>query len=155
MALTTPRSLYFEEFVVGEKAISSTRTVTEADIVMFASLTGDFNEIHTSAEFAKGSLFGQRVAHGMLGLSFAVGLAVQMGFMRTTVEAFRSVEWEFTAPIFIGDTLHIEFEVAEAKAFPRLGNGKVTIKVNLKKQDGSMVQRGAWTLLVKGKPKAT
>jgi 3-hydroxybutyryl-CoA dehydratase len=154
MALTTPHGLYFEDFVVGDKAISPTRTVTEADIVAFAGLSGDYNEIHTSEEFSKGNMFGKRIAHGILGLSIASGLAFQMGFLLGTVEVFRSIEWEFTAPIFIGDTIHIEAEVAETKAFPRLGNGKVTFKINVKKQDGSVVQRGVWTLLVKGKPKA-
>lgn len=154
MALTTPHGLYFEDFVVGDKATSPSRTITEADIVMFAGLSGDYNEIHTSEEFSRGNMFGRRIAHGLLGLSIASGLAFQMGFLLGTVEAFRGIEWEFTAPIFIGDTIHLEAEVAEVKAFPRLGNGKVTFKVSVKKQDGSVVQRGAWTLLVKSKPKA-
>ncbi|MFC1466997.1 MAG: MaoC/PaaZ C-terminal domain-containing protein [Candidatus Brachytrichaceae bacterium NZ_4S206] len=153
MALTTPHGLYFEDFVVGDKATSPSRTITEADIVMFAGLSGDYNEIHTSEAFSKGNMFGQRIAHGLLGLSIASGLAFQMGFLLGTVEVFRGIEWEFTAPIFIGDTIHLEAEVAEVKAFPRLGNGKVTFKVSVKKQDGSVVQRGTWTLLVKGKPK--
>ncbi|MCS6849193.1 MAG: MaoC/PaaZ C-terminal domain-containing protein [Anaerolineae bacterium] len=154
MALTTPHGLYFEDFVVGDKATSPSRTITEADVVMFAGLSGDYNEIHTSEEFSKGNMFGRRIAHGLLGLSIASGLAFQMGFLLGTVEVFRGIEWEFTAPIFIGDTIHLEAEVAEVKAFPRLGNGKVTFKVSVKKQDGSVVQRGAWTLLVKSKPKA-
>jgi acyl dehydratase len=89
----------------------------------------------------------------MLGLSIASGLAVQMGFMLGTVEVFRSLEWEFTGPIFLGDTVWVEAEVTELKPFPRLNNGKVTFKVVLKKQDGSIVQRGTWSLLVKMKPK--
>lgn len=154
MALTTPHGLYFEDFVVGDKATSPSRTITEADIVAFAGLSGDYNEIHVSEEFSKGNMFGRRIAHGILGLSIASGLAFQMGFLLGTVEVFRSIEWEFTAPIFIGDTIHLEAEVAEVKAFPRLGNGKVSFKVSVKKQDGSVAQRGLWTLLVKSKPKA-
>jgi acyl dehydratase len=146
--------MYFEEFVVGDKAKSPTRTITEADIVMFAGLSGDYNEIHTSSEFSKGNMFGQRIAHGILGLSIASGLAFQMSFLLGTVEVFRGIEWEFTNAIFIGDTIHIEAEVTETKAFPRLGNGKVSFKVNVIKQDGSVAQRGTWTLLVKGKPKS-
>jgi acyl dehydratase len=154
MALTSPHGLWFEDFVVGDKATSPTRTITEADIVAFAGLSGDYNEIHISEEFSKGNMFGRRIAHGILGLSIASGLAFQMGFLLGTVEVFRSIEWEFTGAIFIGDTIHMEAEVAELKAFPRLGNGKVTFKVQVKKQDGSVVQRGTWTILVKGKPKA-
>lgn len=154
MALTAPRGLYFEEFNIGDKGVSATRTITEADITMFAGLSGDFNEIHVSETYSQAnSIFGKRIAHGILGLSIASGLAVQMGFMKGTVEVFRSIEWEFVGAIFIGDTIQAELEVTETKAFPRLGNGKVTAKVVLKKQDGSVVQRGTWTLLVKGKPK--
>ena len=144
--------MWFEEFVLGDKAQSASRTITEADIVAFAGLTGDYNEIHTSEEFSKNSYFGKRIAHGLLGLGIASGLATRMGFMATTVEMFRSVEWEFTAPIFIGDTVRIEAEVAELKALPRLKNGRVVFKVSLLNQRDEVTQRGTWSLLVKGKP---
>jgi len=151
MALTTLQGLYFEEFAIGDKAVSPSRTLTESDIVTFAGLSGDYNEIHTSEAFAQEHPFGRRVAHGLLGLSIASGLAFQMGFLLRTVVAFRGLEWEFTAPLYIGDTIHIEAEVVDLKAFPRLGNGKVTFRVSVKKQDGSVAQRGTWTLLVKSK----
>ena len=154
MGLAPNNGLWFEEFVIGDKAQSASRTITEADIGAFAGLTGDYNEIHTSEEFSKNSYFGKRIAHGLLGLSIASGLAVRMGFMATTVEMFRSVEWEFTAPIFIGDTVRIEAEVAELKAFPRLKNGRVVFKVSLLNQRNEVTQRGTWSLLVKGKPAA-
>jgi acyl dehydratase len=151
MSLTTLQGLYFEEFAIGDKAVSPSRTLTESDIVTFAGLSGDYNEIHTSEAFAQEHPFGQRVAHGLLGLSIASGLAFQMGFLLRTVVAFRGLEWEFTAPLYIGDTIHIEAEVVDLKAFPRLGNGRVTFRVSVKKQDGSVAQRGTWTLLVKSK----
>jgi 3-hydroxybutyryl-CoA dehydratase len=128
--------------------------VTETDIVTFAGLSGDFNEIHTSETYSKNSPAGRRVAHGLLGLSIASGLAVQMGFMLGTVEFFRGIEWEFTLPIFIGDTIQLDVEVLEIKPFPRLKNGKVTFKMLLKNQDGAVTQRGTWSLLVKMKPAA-
>ncbi len=152
MGLAPSKGLWFEEFIVGDKAQSASRTIAESDIMTFAGLSGDFNEIHTSEEFSKGGYFGKRIAHGLLGLSIASGLAVRMGFMATTVEMFRSIEWEFTAPIFIGDTVHIEAEVAEVKAFPRLKNGRVVFKVSLINQRGEVTQRGSWSLLVKAKP---
>jgi acyl dehydratase len=154
MALNSLHGLYFEEFVIGDKTTSMTRTITESDIVTFAGLSGDYNELHTSATYGATTMFGKRIAHGLLGLSIASGLAFQMGFMVGTVDAFRSLEWEFTAPIFIGDTIHLEAEVAETKAFPRLGNGRVVFKVTLLNQDGKTVQRGSWSLLVRAKPKA-
>ncbi len=154
MPLQSLHGLYFEEFAVGDAASSVTRTVTETDIVTFAGLSGDFNEIHTSETYSKNSIAGRRVAHGLLGLSIASGLAVQMGFMLNTIEFFRGIEWEFTAPIYIGDTIRLDLEVLEVKPFPRLKNGKVTLKLQLKNQDGTVTQRGNWSLLVKMKPAA-
>ena len=85
----TARGLYFEDFAHGRKIVSGGRTITEADVVGFAGLSGDYNQIHMDAEFAAAGPFGQRVAHGMLGFSIASGLAVQTGFMEGTVLAFR------------------------------------------------------------------
>ena len=152
MPLQPLHGLYFEEFAIGDNARSPTRTITEADIVAFSGISGDYNEIHSSAEYSKSQHFGQRIAHGMLGLSIATGLAFQMGFMLGTVEVFRSLEWEFTGPIFIGDTIHLNVEITETKAFPRLKNGRVTFKVSVLKQDGSIAQRGTWSILVKMTP---
>ena len=73
----TARGLYFEEFAPGRKIVSGGRTITEADVVGFAGLSGDYNQIHMDAEFAAAGPFGTRVAHGMLGFSIASGLAVQ------------------------------------------------------------------------------
>jgi 3-hydroxybutyryl-CoA dehydratase len=153
MALTSLHGLYYEEFVIGDKASSTTRTITESDVVMFAGLSGDYNELHTSVTYGEKTMFGKRIAHGLLGLSVASGLAFQMGFLVGTVDAFRSVEWEFTAPIFIGDTIHLEAEVMELKPFPRLGNGRVMFKVAVVNQDSKTVQRGTWSLLVRNKPR--
>jgi acyl dehydratase len=152
MNLEPSSGLYFEDFQIGQVGRSATRTISDGDVMLFAGLSGDFNEIHTSETFAAKSFFGRRVAHGLLGLSIASGLAVQMGFMRTTVEMFRSLEWEFTAPIYLGDTVQVQAEVAELKAFPRLKNGRVTFKITLHNQKDEVVQRGSWSILIKSKP---
>jgi len=149
--LVPKRGLYFEDFQVGNTVISPGRTVTEADIVAFAALTGDWNPVHTDAEYAKTHLFGQRVAHGLLGLSIASGLAVRLGFMEETVLAFRELSWKFSLPILIGDTIHLEAAVAECKAMPRLGGGIVVFDVVLRNQEGKAVQRGQWHVLVQSK----
>ncbi|MBU6362212.1 MAG: dehydratase [Chloroflexi bacterium] len=153
MAISPPTGLWFEDYTIGYKLSSPSRTVTEADIVAFAGLSGDYNEIHVSEQYVQGERFGKRIAHGLLGLSIASGLAFQLGFMRGTVDVFRGLDWEFSGAIFIGDTVHAEIEVIETKAVPRLGNGKIVFKIALVKQDGSVVQRGNWSLLVKSKPK--
>ena len=94
--------LYFEEFFVGQKVTTVGRTVTEYDINTFAGLSGDFNQIHTDAEFSRKTPIGQRIAHGILGLSIASGLAMRTGILEGTVIVFREIaEWKFVKPIFI------------------------------------------------------
>jgi len=145
----TARGRFFEEFTAGQRYTTPGRTVTESDIVAFAGLTGDFNSIHTDAVYAKASSFGERVAHGMLGISFAVGLAVRAGILEGTVLAFREIkEWKFTQPIHIGDTIHVEIEVAETKAFPRLGGGMVTLVLNMLNQEAVSVMKGSLAVLI-------
>ncbi len=148
----TPRGRYFEEFQVGDVVVSAGRTITEADVVLFAGLSGDYNQIHTDAEFARQGMFGQRVAHGLLGLAVASGLAAQLGFIEGTVLAFRELTWKFSLPIFIGDTIHVKTTVAELKAMPRLGGGAVTLDVQVLNQEDKAVQRGAWVVLIASKP---
>jgi acyl dehydratase len=147
------RGLYFEDFEVGRKIVTVGRTVAESDIFTFAGFSGDYNQIHTDAEFAKGTPFGQRVAHGLLGLSIASGLAMRTGVLEGTVIAFREINnWKFVNPVFIGDTVHVEMEVAETKALPRIGGGSVIITLDVKKQSGETVMKGNWTVLVMSRP---
>jgi len=151
-AVYTPRGLYFEEFEVGYEIVSAGRTITEADIVNFAALTGDWTQIHVNAEYAKGTIFGQRVAHGLLGLSIAAGLGAQLGFIEETILAFRGLEWKFSAPIFIGDTIHLRAQVREKKELKKLGGGSVLFDMRLLNQEGKIVQKGTWEVLIKSKP---
>jgi acyl dehydratase len=145
--------MYFEEFQPGQKIVSAGRTVTEADIVNFAGLSGDFNQIHTDAQYSQTSQAGQRVAHGLLGLSIASGLAVQTGVLEGTVIFFREInEWKFVQPIYIGDTIHVELEVVETKALRRIGGGTVTIALDVINQNGQTVMKGSWVVLVAFKP---
>jgi 3-hydroxybutyryl-CoA dehydratase len=149
-SLPLSTGLFFEDFQVGQKGTTATRTITEHDIVAFAGLSGDFNLIHTDAEFAKATPFGQRIAHGLLGLAIASGLAVQTGVLGANVMAFREVgEWKFVKPIFIGDTIHVEMEIVETKAFPRLGGGLVTMSAAVNNQSNETTMKGLWTVLVK------
>ncbi len=153
--IARPQGLYFEEFNIGDTIETFGRTVTEADIVNFAGLSGDFYRIHTDEEYAKKTMFGTRVAHGLLVLSIATGLAMQMGFMEGTVEAFMGLEWQFRRPVFIGDTVRVQAEVAEKKPMKRLGGGLVTLKVKVLNQKDEVVHRGTWTVLVKSKDAAS
>ncbi len=148
-----PRGMYFEEFLPGQKVLSAGRTITESDIVTFAGLSGDFNQIHTDAEYSRSSQAGQRVAHGLLGLSVASGLAVQTGVLEGTVIFFREInEWKFVQPVFIGDTIHVVLEVLETKALRRIGGGSVTIALDVINQNDQIVMKGNWVVLVAFQP---
>ncbi len=147
-----PIGLYFEDMTVDRVFRTRGRTITEADIVQFAGLTGDYNPMHTDAEYMKDHLMGQRIAHGMLTLSYAVGLMYQLGFMERTVLAFRGLEMKFSLPVFIGDTIHTEAKITETKKMARLGGGNVTCEVKIINQEGKTVQSGTMTLLMAARP---
>ena len=153
MAQLTVRSgLFFEEFEAGQTIVSPARTITEADVVSFAALSGDWNAIHTDAVYAAEHAFGQRVAHGLLIMSIASGLAMRLGFLEETALAFREIgDWKFSLPVYIGDTVRLQATVTETKAMPRLGGGLVSLKVEVVNQDDKVVQRGTWSVLVKGR----
>jgi 3-hydroxybutyryl-CoA dehydratase len=148
------QGLYFEEFEVGLELETRGRTITETDIVNFAGVSGDFNPMHTNAAYASGTPFGQRVAHGLLGLSVASGLSYQMGFLEGTVLAFTGLDWKFRDPIFIGDTVRVQVKVAKLRAMQALGGGFVTFDVKVVNQDDKVTQKGEWTILVASKPAA-
>lgn len=150
--MTAPRGMYFEEFEVGLEIHTGARTITEADIVNFAGLSGDYNFIHVNADAAQETPFGRRVAHGMLVASIATGLAVQQGFIDGTTLAFRDLNWKFTKPVFIGDTVHVQVKIIQTKPMARLGGGIVTFDARVVNQSGDTVHKGEWRMLIKSRP---
>jgi 3-hydroxybutyryl-CoA dehydratase len=142
---------YFEEFEIGDAMVTAEHVVTEEEILAFARLSGDDNPMHSDPEYAKTHMFGQQVAHGLLILSIALGLAWRLGFMRETVLAFRSLEWKFSLPVFIGDRIRVKATVYQRKAMSRLGGGAVIFDAKVLNQDDDVVQRGKWNVLVKSK----
>ncbi len=147
-----PLGLYYEDIETGAEFVTRGRSITEADIVQFAALTGDFNPMHTDERYMQGHPMGQRVAHGMLTLSYAVGQIYQLGFMERTVIAFRSVEMKFSLPVFIGDTLHSVLRITEKRPARRLGGGSITAAVRILNQNGRAVQSGTMTLIIASRP---
>jgi 3-hydroxybutyryl-CoA dehydratase len=147
-----PRGKYFEEFEIGNEVISPARTITEADVVMFAGLTGDYNQLHTDEEFAKTTPFGRRIAHGLLVLSYSVGLLGRLGFIEGTALAFRELTWKFSQPVFMGDTVHVKARCRELKPMARLGGGLVIFDLSVVNQEGKTVQKGEWHVLMASKP---
>lgn len=155
--MTTPRrtGYRYEDLHVGLAFRSPGRTITDADVVMFAGLTGDYSELHTSDVYAEASQFGRRVAHGMLGLAYAHGLMwPRTGELRETAVAFLGIDgWKFSGPIFIGDTIFVEYELAELRdSRSRPTQAIAVFDVRVVKQDGSVVQQGKKALLVSKVP---
>ena len=145
----------YADLHVGMSFRSPGRTITDADIVAFAGLTGDYSELHTSDVYAKSSQFGRRVAHGMLGLAYAHGLMwPRTGELRETAVAFLGIaDWRFVGPIFIGDTIFVNYRLAElrdSKSKPT--QAVATFDVEVVNQDGQVVQRGRKALLVSKVP---
>jgi 3-hydroxybutyryl-CoA dehydratase len=147
-----PPGRYFEEFGVGESIETPARTITETDVVAFAGLSGDYNPLHTDAEFAKETMFGERIAHGLLGLSIVSGLAWRTGFMEGTADALISVETKFRNAVKFGDTIRAKFEVKQKKEMKRMGGGFVTLNVIVLNQRDETVQKGEWTVLIRSAP---
>ena len=145
----------YEDLHVGMAFRSPGRTITDADLVAFAGLTGDYSELHTSDVYAQSSQFGRRVAHGMLGLAYAHGLMwARTGELRETAVAFLGIaDWRFVAPIFVGDTIFVDYRIAElrdSKSKPT--QAIATFDVDVVNQRGEVVQRGRKALLVSKVP---
>jgi len=138
---------YFEEFKEGEEILTPSRTVTETDLVMFAAMSGDYNELHTSDEFMKGSRFGRRIGHGLLGLALSHGLMFRTGITENTVISLMSVDsWKFLAPFYIGDTVHVKLRVTETRpSRSRSDLGLVKLSFELVNQKGEVIQSGVKT----------
>jgi acyl dehydratase len=145
--------LYFEEFEVGMEILSPGRTITEADVVAFAGLSGDYNAIHTDAIYAQDTPFERRVAHGLLCLAVVSGLATRTGAIEGTVIAFREIRnWKFSRPVFIGDTIRAKLRVEKSKAIPRLGGGMVELSLSVVNQAEEETMSGSWSILVQSRP---
>ncbi len=144
---------YFEEFKEGMELLTLGRTMTEADIVNFSGFTGDFNPLHTDAQYASESMFGERIAHGMCGLSMATGLLVRLNIFEGTIVAFYGIDQlRFRAPIKIGDTIHVVAKVIEKKESKKEGEGLVAFQVNVVNQDRTSVMEGVVKTLMKKRP---
>ena len=135
---------YFEDFEVGMEFVTLGRTMTEADIVNFCGFSGDFNPLHTDAQYASEQPFGERIAHGMCGFSMATGLLVRLNILEGTIAAFFGIDqWRFRAPIRIGDTIHVMVKVLEKKESKKGGRGLVVLELDVLNQDNVSVMGGS------------
>lgn len=142
---------YFEDFELDSTFETPGRTITETDIMMFAGISGDYNALHTDEEFAKKTRFGQRIGHGLLGISIATGLMSRSGIFEGSAVALLGINnWKFLRPIFIGDTIHVRFTITE-KRLSKSNNetGILNRYYELINQRNEIVQHGEMPVLIR------
>jgi acyl dehydratase len=142
---------YIEDFNVGEVITTARRTVTEADIVIFTGLSGDYNPLHVDEVYAKDTPHGTRIAQGLLGTAIATGLTGQTGMLRGTAIGLLGMTCKYTGTIKAGDTIHVVQTVVEARKSSKPGRGVLTRKIEIVNQRGEVVQTGEWAVLVKSR----
>ena len=141
---------YFDEIELHEEYQSPGRTVTEADIVMFAGLSGDYNVLHTDAEFMKKTIFGERIAHGLLCLAIQSGLFTRATAPYATL-GFGGLRWKFKVPVKIGDTIRLRAKVVDKKDLEP-DRGLITLDRTILNQRDEVVQQGQTDLIVQKRP---
>ena len=149
--LYNPKGFYLEDYEIGREYTSQGRTITEADVVNFAGVSGDFNPLHTDEEFGKANQFGKRIAHGALGFIISNGLNNQMGIAEGTTIAFIECTVKYTAPLLIGDTVHIVVIPTEVIHSSKPGKGILKQLVKLVNQDERVIMESNQILMVKSR----
>ena len=143
-----PRGMYFEDFEVGQTLTTGRRTVTSTDIVNFACLSGDFNDVHTNHEYAKATPFGEPIAHGPLVFAIAAGLNYASGMNDGTLLALLGIDkWRMKLPVKHGDTIHVETRVIAKKETSQSDRGVVTFARSCVNQRGEAVQERDVTIM--------
>ncbi len=145
------RGLYLEEFEIGKMYSSPARTITDADVVNFAGVSGDFNPLHMDDEFGKQNSFGKRIAHGALGFIISTGQSNLMGIYDGTTIAFVECTVKYTAPLCIGDTVHTEVTPVEIRHSSKPGKGILKQDLKLVNQDGKVIMESMQTLMMKSR----
>jgi acyl dehydratase len=140
---------YYDDFNVGDEFITVRRTITESDVMSFAGLSGDFNPLHTDQVFAETTIYGQRIAHGLIGLAISTGLKQRLGVFDGTVIGFLGAEWNFRKPLLIGDTVHCRILIEDMRLTKNPTRGIVRQKVELINQANELVQEGVHTVMLK------
>ncbi len=147
------RPWYFEDFAVGQTWTTQFRTIAEADVASFAGWSWDTNPVHTDAVSTAEGRFGERIAHGMLGLSVAMGLVSRLGVFEHCSIALLSVDgWQFHGPIRIGDSVRCTLEIVGARATSNGMAGILERHFMLSNQRGEDAQSGRIDLMVSRRP---
>ena len=138
---------YFEDFTVGDRFKSPSRTLTDAHFMFFAGMTGDAHPLHYDDEYAKGTRFGRRLAHGLLLTSMtAVGASTLAPIIEHSIVAFLEQTTRFLAPAFIGDTIKPRHEVIDLQR--KRSAGLLVLRVTLTNQRGETILEGQHKYLI-------
>jgi len=139
---------YYEDLEVGEEYESPARTITEADIVNFSAISGDWSPVHTDEEYCKRTPYKTRIAHGLLGLATVEGLKQRIPAF-ADVRYMASLYWnyKFTGPILIGDTIRIRVKIASKRETKKPDRGIVVEYITMLNQRGEVVQEGEHGLM--------
>ena len=147
--------MFWEEWEIGAEFQTASRTITEADIVNFAGISGDYNPLHIDEEFCKQTQFGTRIAHGPLVYSIAAGLLFQLHLYDDTLIAFLGFDsLKFTLPVKIGDTVRVRVEVLEKRETSKPDRGVMKRLLQVLNQRDEVVQEGVQAFLLKKKSAA-
>lgn len=145
--------LYFDDFYAGQSWTSPSRTITEADLVAFAGISGDFNPLHTDEEYSRNTQFGGRIFHGPGVFAVATGLESRLGIKDGTAIAFLGMNWKLIGAVKIGDTIRVAQSVAGVKAScSKPDRGVVTFDVQVLNQKGEVCQEGQWIVMFYKRP---
>ena len=140
---------YFEDFAPGQVFVTQARTISEADLVTFAGWSWDTNPVHTDAESSRSGRFGERIAHGLLGMSVAMGLVSRLGVFESCSIALLGVDgWRFRAPVRIGDTVRCRVEILSTRLTSAGDAGILARRFTLLNQRDEVVQEGEIGLMV-------
>ena len=146
----TEQHLFFDDVQIGQEWESMGRTITEADIINFAGLSGGYNPIHMDHEYAKTTVFRRPIAHGVLVWAIGSGLALYSPPMRTL--AFVSIkDWQFKLPVYAGDTIRLHSKVIEKETRARGKRGVISWERHIVNQENKIVQQGVTLTLVEGR----
>jgi acyl dehydratase len=139
----------FDQLQMGSSFEAGPRTISRADIDLFTQLSGDQTALHSDEDYARTTPLGGLVAHGVLNLSAATGLAYQMGVFEGTVLAIRSMTVKYERPVYPGDAVTLQLTVAELDPRPRPDRARVSFDARLVNQKGKTVLSGLWKVLMR------
>jgi acyl dehydratase len=134
---------------VGETVMTPGRTIGEGDVNVFAGLVGDFTPIHVDEVFAKASPFGTRIAHGPLAMSTAIGMLTQTGILGERVIGLINLNWDFSLPVKIGDTIRARVLIEQIRPTSKPGRSVATFAFDVLNQNEESVQRGRMLVVVR------